>query len=95
MAVNVIVFGAFVASGQTCVAATRNIVHNSIMDTVLEKLATKADSIARRMDAPTNPDSTMGPLFSAKQLKNVEALVHEAVSSGDVALVFGGFRQRA
>lgn len=94
MAVNGIAFGAFVASGQTCVAATRIIVNNAVMDAVLEKLAAKADSIARRMGAPLNPESMMGPLISAKQLSNVEVLVHEAVSSGDVSPVFGGLRQK-
>lgn len=94
VAVNGIAFGAFVASGQTCVAATRIIVENAILDTVLEKLAAKAESIARRMGAPTNPDSMMGPLISAKQLGNVEALVHEAVSSGNAAPVSGGNRMQ-
>lgn len=92
MAVNGIAFGAFVASGQTCVAATRIIVHNAVMDTVLEKLAAKAESIERRMGAPSNPESMMGPLISEKQLSNVETLVHEAVSSGDATTVFGGLR---
>ncbi|KAJ0109392.1 hypothetical protein J7T55_000317 [Diaporthe amygdali] len=92
LAVNGIAFGAFVASGQTCVAATRIIVENSILQTVLEKLAAKADTIARGMGAPTNPNSTMGPLISEKQLKNVEALVQDAVSSGNATPVFGGVR---
>lgn len=94
LAVNGIAFGAFVASGQTCVAATRIIVENSILETVLEKLAMKAEAISRGMGAPTNPDSTMGPLISEKQLKNVEALVHDAVSGGHATPVFGGVRLR-
>lgn len=94
LAVNGIAFGAFVASGQTCVAATRIIVDNRILDAVLEKLASKAESIARRMGAPTNPDSTMGPLISAKQLKNVEELVEEAVGGGHAAPVFGCNRMK-
>lgn len=89
VAVNGIAFGAFVASGQTCVAATRIIVENSVMDTVLEKLAAKAESIAKRMGAPTNDDSMMGPLISKKQLDGVVALVHDAVSGGDAVPVFG------
>lgn len=94
LAVNGIAFGAFVASGQTCVAATRIIVERSILETVLEKLAAKADVVSRGMGAPANPDSTMGPLISEKQLNNVEALVHEAVSSGHATPVFGGVRLR-
>jgi acyl-CoA reductase-like NAD-dependent aldehyde dehydrogenase len=93
-AVNGIAFGAFVASGQTCVAATRIIVENSILDVVLEKLAAKAEAISRGMGSPTNPDSTMGPLISERQLGNVEALVHDAVSSGHATPVFGGVRLR-
>ncbi|KAK7736127.1 hypothetical protein SLS53_007154 [Cytospora paraplurivora] len=92
VAVNGIAFGAFIASGQTCVAATRIIVENSVMDTVLEKLVAKAESITLRMGAPTHPESTIGPLVSARQLSNVQTLVDQAVSSGDAIPVFGGFR---
>lgn len=94
LAVNGIAFGAFVASGQTCVAATRIIVENSVMGALLEKLAAKAESIANRMGAPTNPDSMMGPLISQKQLVNVEALVYEAVSSGEASPIFGCNRMK-
>lgn len=89
VAVNGIAFGAFVASGQTCVAAARIIVENSILDTVVTKLKAKAESIETRMGAPTNPDSMMGPLISQKQLGNVEALVKEAVNSGEAAAITG------
>lgn len=94
VAVNGIAFGAFVASGQTCVAATRIIVENTVMDKVLEKLVAKAESIAKRMGAPTNPESMMGPLISEKQLNNVEALVEEATSSGHATSVFGCHRMK-
>lgn len=89
VAVNGIAFGAFVASGQTCVAATRIIVEESILDTVVAKLQAKAESIAKRMGAPTNPESMMGPLISAKQLNNVAALVDEAVGSGEAVPITG------
>lgn len=94
VAVNGIAFGAFVASGQTCVAATRIIVHNDVIKEVVEKLAAKSESIARRMGAPTNPDSMMGPLISEKQLKNVEALVVEATESGQATPVCGCTRMK-
>ncbi|KAK6535796.1 hypothetical protein TWF281_000047 [Arthrobotrys megalospora] len=91
-AVNGIAFGAFVASGQTCVAATRIIVHNSILNRVLDALARKAGSIVRRMGSPTNPDSMMGPLISARQLKHVEDIVEDAIRSGRAEAVTGGSR---
>lgn len=91
-AVNGIAFGAFVASGQTCVAATRIIVENSVMEEVLGKLAAKAEFIRKGMGMPSNPASTMGPLISGRQLGNVEALVDEAVGSGHARAVCGGSR---
>lgn len=91
-AVNGIAFGAFIASGQTCVAATRIIVHNNILPDLTTKLTAKAESIGRRMGSPTNPASMMGPLISARQLGNVEALVDDAVGSGAATAVCGGKR---
>jgi acyl-CoA reductase-like NAD-dependent aldehyde dehydrogenase len=90
-AVNGIVFGSFIASGQTCVAATRIIVQNSILKDVLGKLKSKVGSIERRMGSPKNPESMMGPLISAKQLVNVRTLVDDAVASG-VETIIGGQR---
>ncbi|RDA84996.1 hypothetical protein CP532_3874 [Ophiocordyceps camponoti-leonardi (nom. inval.)] len=95
-AVNGIAFGAFVASGQTCVAATRIIAHVSLLPEIEERLRRKSESIARRMGSPSNPDSSMGCLISARQLEGVDALVHEAISGpgpGPAArLVCGGRR---
>lgn len=90
-AVNGVAFGSFIASGQTCVAATRIIVHKSIMDQVTDKLKAKAESILHRMAAPTHPESTMGPVISARQLANIEALVNDAANSG-ANIVCGGQR---
>ncbi|KAL6399771.1 hypothetical protein AUP68_17178 [Ilyonectria robusta] len=91
-AVNGIAFGAFVASGQTCVAATRIIVQSSIFEAVISKLRSKAESIERRMGSPKNPQSAMGPLISARQLANVESLVGEALENGHAKVVSGGRR---
>ncbi|KAJ6262717.1 Potassium-activated aldehyde dehydrogenase [Drechslerella dactyloides] len=93
-AVNGIAFGSFMASGQTCVAATRILVQNTIFDQVLELLTAKAESIARRMGDPTNHDSMMGPLVSARQLVNVEEIVDNATSGGKAKVVTGGKRLR-
>jgi acyl-CoA reductase-like NAD-dependent aldehyde dehydrogenase len=91
LAVNGIAFGSFMASGQTCIAATRIIVQNSILPQILEKLSNKAKSIERRMGSPSNMESMMGPLISEKQLGNVIALVDDAVKAG-VEVVTGGPR---
>ncbi|KAK8105298.1 hypothetical protein PG999_008657 [Apiospora kogelbergensis] len=92
VAVNGIAFGSFMASGQTCIASTRIIVENKVMDQVLEKLKAKTESIARRMGSPDNSESMMGPLISAKQLQNVQTLVDAAIESGDAKALTGGKR---
>ncbi|KAI0893075.1 aldehyde dehydrogenase [Annulohypoxylon nitens] len=94
LAVNGIAFGSFIASGQTCIASTRIIVDEKILLQLLDALKAKAEFIAQRMGAPSNPESSMGPLISAKQLKNVVKLVEEAVSSGKAKAVTGGMRMR-
>ncbi|EHK23418.1 uncharacterized protein TRIVIDRAFT_74094 [Trichoderma virens Gv29-8] len=91
LAVNGVAFGSFIASGQTCVAATRIIVQKNILATVEETLARKAESIARRMGSPTNSKSSMGPLISSRQLNNVINLVDDAVKNG-AKIVCGGKR---
>ncbi|KAI1098462.1 aldehyde dehydrogenase [Jackrogersella minutella] len=94
LAVNGITFGSFIASGQTCIASTRIIVDGKILPQLLEGLKTKTDSIAQRMGAPNNPESMMGPLISAKQLRNVETLVSEALDSGNAKAMAGGSRMQ-
>lgn len=89
-AVNGVAFGAFVASGQTCVAATRILVEERIFDDVVAGLARKARFIAAHMGDPTNPQSAMGPLVSAKQLRHVSTLVGEALAGGYATAVTGG-----
>lgn len=81
LAVNGVAFGAFMASGQTCIAATRIVVHQTIFADFAERLRIKAESIEQRIGGPTNKASTMGPLISAKQLGNVHELVLDAVAS--------------
>lgn len=88
-AVNGVAFGAFVASGQTCIAATRIIVYREKMDEFITKLKAKCISIEKRMGSPENEKSAMGSLISAKQLQHVTELVNDATERG-VSVVAGG-----
>ena len=89
-AVNGVAFGAFVASGQTCVAATRVVVERRVYAQVVAGLQAKAAFIAAHMGDPTNPQSAMGPLVSAKQRSHVASLVQEALDSGRAVAAAGG-----
>ncbi|KAI6824995.1 aldehyde dehydrogenase [Hortaea werneckii] len=90
-AANGVCFGSFIASGQTCVASTRIVVEKSLLPQFLDCLREKAQSIERRMGAPTNPASQMGPLISEKQLQVVTTLVSDASARG-LEIVTGGRR---
>ncbi|CAK7270981.1 hypothetical protein SEPCBS119000_004363 [Sporothrix epigloea] len=89
-AINGVAFGAFVASGQTCVAATRIVVEQSAYAKVVQGLQAKAAFIAAHMGDPANPQSAMGPLISAKQHGHVATLVQEALDSGLAVAAAGG-----
>ena len=91
-AVNGIAFGSFIASGQTCIASTRIIAHQSLLPELEQLLAQKCEYITRRMGSPSNMESSMGPLISSRQLQHVEALVNDAVAGDAARLVCGGQR---
>lgn len=91
LAVNGVAFGSFMASGQTCIAATRIIVENAILPEFLQRITAKAESIVKRMGSPSNLNSMMGPLISNKQLRNVTTLVDDAIEKG-ISVGTGGKR---
>ncbi|KAI1811958.1 aldehyde dehydrogenase [Poronia punctata] len=92
LAVNGVAFGSFIASGQTCIASTRIIVENKVLDEVLGLLKRKTEFIAGRMGKPMNGDCLMGPLVSERQLRHVQGLVDDAVGSGEAMVLTGGKR---
>ncbi|CDR98782.1 related to phenylacetaldehyde dehydrogenase [Sporisorium scitamineum] len=81
LAVNGASFAAFVASGQTCVSATRILVHDKIFADFVTRFADRAHNIARRMGDPQNPETLLGSLISAAHVDKVEALVQGATSA--------------
>src|SRR5271167_2410183 len=68
-AVNYAAFGAFIGAGQTCVCASRHIVHESIYEEFVEKFTRKTASI--RIGDPFAPMTQLGPVISAKQRDRV------------------------
>jgi acyl-CoA reductase-like NAD-dependent aldehyde dehydrogenase len=75
-----IMFAAFVASGQTCVAGTRILAHESIADALTARLAERADAILLAL--PLDERSQMGPLASSRQLEGVRDAVERALEQG-------------
>lgn len=87
-AVNYAAFGAFVGAGQTCICGSRQIVHESIYDEFVEKLAAKAKSI--RIGNPSDPSVQLGPVISARQQKRVLDYVRIGLEEDKAKLVSGG-----
>ncbi|HWD03420.1 MAG TPA: aldehyde dehydrogenase [Amycolatopsis sp.] len=79
-AVNGVIAGIFAASGQTCVAGSRLVVHEDVHDALVERLAARAAAI--RLGDPLDPASEMGPLANETQLKTVTGFVERAVADG-------------
>ncbi|KAI8804072.1 Aldehyde/histidinol dehydrogenase [Cladochytrium replicatum] len=87
-------FAAFIASGQTCVSASRIIVHRNIYDEFVNEFSARAQRIAVRMGNPQNPDTLLGALISQKHLGIVDGMVQGAVTEGGWKLVTGGSRAK-
>ena len=88
-AVNGSVAGIFGASGQSCVAGSRLIVHEDVADEFLARMVAMAGQI--RIGDPMLDETEMGPLCTEGQLALIEAQVAGAVAEG-AKLLCGGKR---
>ncbi|MFI8595511.1 benzaldehyde dehydrogenase [Microbacterium sp. NPDC078428] len=86
-AVNLATWGAFLHQGQICMTVGRHIVHESIFDQYVEKLAAKADSM--HVGDPAAGQVHLGPLIDEVQRDRVHTLVQDAVAQG-ATLAAGG-----
>jgi len=88
-AVDQVLTGVFLHSGQVCSAGTRLIVEESIADDFVTALVARAEKI--RVGDGMDPASETGPLVSEQHRAKVEAHVASAISEG-ATLVTGGSR---
>jgi betaine-aldehyde dehydrogenase len=88
-AVDHVLTGVFLHSGQVCSAGTRLIVEASIADDFVAALAKRAERI--RIGPGMDPASETGPLVSEQHRAKVEAHVAQGISEG-AKLVTGGSR---
>ena len=86
-ATNGILLSIFSASGQSCVAGSRLLLHERIHDEVLGEVAKRAANI--RIGDPLDEASQMGPLATLGQLQNIQSAVADATSNGAL-LMHGG-----
>ena len=76
-------------TGQTCTAGSRLLVHESVHDQIVEKLAERARKLTP--GDPLDPKTRLGPLVSQEQLDRVLGYVGKGTSEG-AKLVTGGKR---
>ncbi|WP_159500435.1 aldehyde dehydrogenase family protein [Microbacterium sp. 18062] len=86
-AVNLATWGSFLHQGQICMTVGRHIVHESLFDEYVAKLAAKADSMA--VGDPAADQVHLGPLIDEVQRDRVHTLVQDAVAQG-ATLAAGG-----
>ncbi|HEV7449500.1 MAG TPA: aldehyde dehydrogenase family protein [Candidatus Paceibacterota bacterium] len=84
------IYGArFYNSGQSCDALKRLLVHESVYDVLVEKLANKLKTV--KVGDPSDPAHDMGPLVAERQVILLESQVADALEKG-AQVVVGGKR---
>jgi aldehyde dehydrogenase (NAD+) len=87
-AVKGVVSGIFAATGQTCVAGSRALVHRSIHDAFIERFVTLARTA--RMGNPLEETTQVGPITTRPQYKKVLDYVEIAKQQGAQVMLGGG-----
>ncbi len=86
-AANGLIAGNFGASGQSCVAGTRGLVHRPILETLIERIEEKSRAI--RVGDPLHGDTHVGPLCTGAQVLKIQETLAKARGQGAV-IRFGG-----
>ncbi|MDQ1674471.1 MAG: (Z)-2-((N-methylformamido)methylene)-5-hydroxybutyrolactone dehydrogenase, partial [Frankiaceae bacterium] len=87
-AANGVIAGVFAATGQTCMAGSRVVVHEDVKDALVDRIVARAATI--RIGDPRDPETEMGPLATDKQYETV--LSHFASAREEGATIACGGR---
>lgn len=79
-AANGAIAGVFAATGQTCMAGSRLVVHESVKDELVRLIVERADQI--KLGDPNDPDTEMGPVANAPQYEKVLGYLKIAKDEG-------------
>jgi len=86
-AANGVVAGVFAATGQTCMAGSRLIVHADVHDELVRLVADRAARI--KLGDPNDPATEMGPVANGPQYQKVLGYLRTAVDEG-AQVAYGG-----
>src|SRR3954451_11693986 len=79
----------FANCGQVCVTPDRLFVHEDLHDRFVDGFVERTSKI--KLGDGLDPNTGMGPLINGKQLKEIEAIVQDAVAAG-AKIAYGGQR---
>jgi (Z)-2-((N-methylformamido)methylene)-5-hydroxybutyrolactone dehydrogenase len=79
-AANGLIAGVFAATGQTCMAGSRLVVHEDVEDDLVARIVERARSI--KVGDPTDPETEMGPLANDRQFEKVLGHFESARAEG-------------
>jgi len=91
-AVKGVVSGIFAATGQTCIAGSRVLVHKSIHDEFLEKFIALAKTA--RMGDPMSLETQVGPVTTRPQFEKILGCIESARKEGAECVLGGGASTR-
>ena len=80
-------WGSFLHQGQICLAVSRHLVHESIVEEYLTALTERAARLP--VGNPATGEVALGPLINEKQVERVQRIVDETVAAGASVLVGG------
>lgn len=86
-AANGIVAGVFAATGQTCMAGSRVVVHEGVHDELLERVVDRASRI--KLGDPNDPETEMGPVANLPQYEKLLGYLDVARREG-ARVAYGG-----
>ena len=89
MTLQSVVFGAVGTCGQRCTSTRRLIIHESVYETVKERVIAAYESISNRIGDPLEKETLIGPLVDGTAVKNFLFAIDEVQKEGG-KLVYGG-----
>jgi benzaldehyde dehydrogenase (NAD) len=77
-------WGSYLHQGQICLAVSRHLVHESIVDEYTEALVERANHLP--VGNPATEEVALGPIINEKQLERLSGIVDDTVAAGAEAL---------
>ncbi|CAN5811274.1 aldehyde dehydrogenase [soil metagenome] len=86
-AANGVIAGVFAATGQTCLAGSRLLVHREVAESLIAKIVARAATI--KLGDPKDPTTEMGPVSNEPQYRKVLSHLQSARQQG-ATIAYGG-----